>query len=344
MSLATRFYEGTKGLAQESDDIVSLPAPPPPNPAARRTAIDTALRKFDGIEEPARTRQSPWQWASTHRRATGGLVTAALIAVVGIPAIQVAIQNQPQDISSEQAEPSLPTADVQEIDSNAAANAAAPPVAQPASDRPATALPMARNEPATPPEESRALAKQEQPGFTDARPEQKARAATTAPLLSAPASPMASVAAAPPPPARPPPPPPPPPAPMAERETADAVAAESDNIVVTGSQVRRQNMKSAAPVTAITAEEAEAVFETKLRTAFQSNNRKAILALIAYPLKVDFNGDVRTYRTRSEVERDFDRIFTSEVRGAVLSGQASRHLTLAPTSQGRTTKIRAVRP
>lgn len=137
---------------------------------------------------------------------------------------------------------------------------------------------------------------------------------------------------------------------MAEREAADAVAAESDSIVVTGQQVRRQNMKSAAPARAITAEEAEANFENKLRSAFQSNNRKAILALIAYPLKVDFNGDVRTYRTRSEVERDFDRIFTAEVRQSVLNGQPSRHLTFAPQcprqpcAAGSVVRIRAVRP
>lgn len=340
-------------MAQESDDIVSLPAPPPPNPAARRAGIDAAMRKFDGIEEPARprARQSPWQWASTHRRATGGLVTAALIAVVGIPAIQVALRNQPQDISSERAEPSLPTADVQPVQDGVATGAAAPPAA-PTSGQAATTVPIARHEPAAPPEESRALAKQEQLGFTPSGPEQKARAATTvAPMLNAPpASPMASVTAAPPPPAPPPPPPPPPPAPMAERDAADAVAAESGNIIVTGSQVRRQNMKSAAPVTAITAEQAEASFETKLRSAFQSNNRKAILALIAFPLRVDVSGDVRTYRNRSEVERDYDRIFTSEVRRSVLSGYAARHLTFAPQcsrtpcAPGSNIKIRAVRP
>ena len=137
---------------------------------------------------------------------------------------------------------------------------------------------------------------------------------------------------------------------MAEREAADAVAAESDSIIVTGQMARRQNMKSAAPVTALTAEQAEADFQSKLRTAFQSNNRKAILALIAYPLRVDFNGDVRTYRTQSEVERDYNRIFTAGVRASVLGGQPTRHLTLTPTcsrtpcAPGSAVRIRAVRP
>jgi len=70
MSLATRFYEGTWALGQESDDIVSLPAPPPPNPAARRAGIDAALRKFDGIEDAPQPRARPGLlgWASSHRR------------------------------------------------------------------------------------------------------------------------------------------------------------------------------------------------------------------------------------------------------------------------------------
>ena len=107
---------------------------------------------------------------------------------------------------------------------------------------------------------------------------------------------------------------------MAEREAADAVAAESDSIVVTGSQVRRQNMKSAGPVTAVTVEEAEAAFGTKLRAAFASNNRKAILGLVGFPLRVDFGGgQVRTYRSRQDVERDYDRIFTPAVRQSLAS-------------------------
>jgi hypothetical protein len=137
---------------------------------------------------------------------------------------------------------------------------------------------------------------------------------------------------------------------MAQREAADAVAAESDSIVVTGQMARRRNMASPAPATTITVEDAQADFQEKLRSAFQSNNRSAILRLIAFPLKVDWDGDVRTYRTRSEVERDFPRIFTAEVRQSVLNGQASRHLTYAPQcsrqpcAAGSAVRIRGVRP
>jgi hypothetical protein len=201
---------------------------------------------------------------------------------------------------------------------------------------------MAHDEPVKPPAEP-ALAKEERSlGFAAPSPEQKARAATAAPMLRSPASPMASVVPAPPPPA--PPPPPPPPAPMAEREAADAIAAESGNIVVTGSSISRQNTKSAAPTPPARNEDVYASFQGKLQSAFQSNNRNAILALVGYPLRVEFNGDVRTYRNRSDVERDYARIFTSEVRESVLNGQASRYLTFATSPPGSAIKIREVRP
>lgn len=333
-------------MGQEGDDIVSLPAAPPPNPAARRAGIDAALRKFDGIEDAPPTRASTrpgiFGWASSHRRATGGLVTAALIAIVGIPAIQIALRNQPAEVASERAEPAPVTADVEAV-SDSSAIASAEPLTEPSSP-----VPIARNEPVEGPAEPPALAKEEKRlGFSDSEPAQKARGVTIAPMLKSPASPVAAA------PAPPPPAPPPPPAlapPMAEREAADAVAAESGSVIVTGQKVRRQNMSSAAPVTVITADDAYAAFNDKLEAAFQSNSRSAILRLIGFPLKVDWNGDVRTYRTRSEVERDFPRIFTSEVRQSVLSGQASSHLTYAPQcsrqpcAPGSPIKIRSVRP
>ena len=98
-------------------------------------------------------------------------------------------------------------------------------------------------------------------------------------------------------------------------------------------------MASPAPATAVTAD-----FQDELQSAFRTGNRKAILGLIGFPLKVDFNGDTRTYRSRSDVERDFDRIFTSDVRESVLSGQPTRHLSFAPSPPDSTVKIRAVRP
>ena len=47
-------------MAIDSDDLISLPNPPPPRPAARREAIGAALRRFDGIEDtPAQRRRPP---------------------------------------------------------------------------------------------------------------------------------------------------------------------------------------------------------------------------------------------------------------------------------------------
>lgn len=325
-------------MGQQGDDIVSLPAPPPPNPAARRAGIDAAMRKFDGIEDvgtrptPPR-RQGIFDWAASHKRATGGLVTAALIAIVGIPAIQVALRDQQQEIASEQAAPGPIGAGTEPVPDNAAADVAETPVL------PEATVPVARSEPVETPEvaperatEERAVALDEQAAARKARP------ATVAPMTAPSASPFA---AAPPPPAPPPPPPPPPSAPMAERETADAVAAQSGNIVVTGSRVRRQELGSAAPV-AVTAESSYAEFDRKLQSAFRSNDRKAILGLVGLPLQVNFNGDVRTYRRRGDVDRDFARIFTPAVRASVLSGQATRHLSISQS--GGSWRIRAVRP
>ena len=40
-------------MAVEKDQSAWLPEPPPPRPARRDAAIDAALRRFDGIDEPA---------------------------------------------------------------------------------------------------------------------------------------------------------------------------------------------------------------------------------------------------------------------------------------------------
>src|SRR5688500_14011590 len=91
-------------MGQDSDLPVSLPDAPPPRPAARREAIDAALRKFDGIAEPARPQaRRRLGWATLHRRPAGALVAAAVVAIVGIPAIQIAIRDTPPPMAEEAA-------------------------------------------------------------------------------------------------------------------------------------------------------------------------------------------------------------------------------------------------
>ena len=43
------------------------------------------------------------------------------------------------------------------------------------------------------------------------------------------------------------------------------------------------------------------------------------MALVALPLRVNIDNQAVTYRSASEVERDFDRIFTPRVRQSILN-------------------------
>ena len=89
----------------------------------------------------------------------------------------------------------------------------------------------------------------------------------------------------------------------------------SENIVVTGSRIDRRTLESAAPVTVV---DPMSDFLSRLQSAFAGNDRRSVMRLIGFPLRVSFDGDVRTYRSARDVERDFDRIFTPRVRASVL--------------------------
>jgi hypothetical protein len=290
-------------MAIDSEDSVSLPVPPPPRPAARRAAIEMALRKFDGIEDapPARHPERPtprrFQWASLNRRPAGALVAAAIIAVIGVPAIQIALRDRPPEAATEPAQPGLPA---QNQPPAASITANEPP--QQAEIGQAVA---AAEEAAAPP----------QPAKDEGRANLVADRKAAAPALPSPAapSPMAVIAA-------PPPPPPPPPAePQAEASDAAGVG----NIVVTGSRIPAPNAKSSG-----FAQRAEAApspreiiapygdFLNRLQEALGGNDRRAVLQLVGLPLRVNFAGGVRTYRSRQDIERDYDRIFTPAVRDA----------------------------
>lgn len=271
-------------MGQEGDDIFSLPAPPPPRLAARRSAIETALRKFDGIEDaPAKraARKRPISWSTVYRRPAGAFATVALIAIVSIPAIQIALRDQP----AAEAPPATQSSPAENGQPQAEEAVAA---AEVASAEPIAASPSA-------PAEARS-------GFGSSDRQEKAGIAPPAPMMAAPA----------PPPLVAPPPPPPPPAAEAQMDAEGA-----DNIVVTGSRIRRSNLESASPVTVIDNPHGE--FLSRLQAGLGTSDRRSIMRLIGFPLRVNFGGESRTYRSLRDVERDFDLVFTPAVRQAALN-------------------------
>ena len=239
-------------MAIDSDDPISLPKAPPPRPAARRAAIETALRKFDGIDEPtaASVRPTRFGWASVHRRPIGALVTAAVVAAISIPLALVTLRELPQA----EAPPQVPPAAVQPAPPAQAEQAA------PAFDPPQKAEDIAAAEPPPAPAE---LAPPAPPARRNAMnlraaEEQKAVAETPAPLVAAPA-----------------PPPPPPPAPPAP---APQYAAESDaaDMVVTGSRIQAPAAKQSRDESSRIAsrnsssEEDSAQFLSRLQSALRA--------------------------------------------------------------------------
>lgn len=138
-------------MPMPDDDIMAaLPHPPPPSPKRREAAIGEAMARFGGIGEaaPGRTAQpaarpTGW-WANVRRPQATALVTAALVAAIGLP-VAWTIDFRP-DAPAEQTAPGardvvLPaTAEV--TDRSDAATASSPPPAV------ARAIPT----PAAPPE------------------------------------------------------------------------------------------------------------------------------------------------------------------------------------------------
>jgi len=296
----------------DSDDMISLPSPPPPRPATRRAAIDAALRKFDGIDEPARSREvrrrpSLAQWASTHRRPVGALVTAALVAVISIPVIQVALRDHPIEVASEDRQLGPVQRSVDTVQGTTTFEE--PAADQSIANEPPSLAPSRQTAPA-------AVA-ENRSGFVAAQRDEKAQLVAPAPLVIAPAEPPMVAA-----PASPPPPPPQAPA----MEAQDSAAG----IVVTGSRVRRQNLESAMPVTFVG--DAHADFLSRLQAGLEANDRRAVIRLIGFPLRVSWNGDTRTYRTAKDVERDYDRIFSPSVRQSLID---QRPETLTKRDGGR---------
>ena len=301
-------------MAIDSDNRPSLPDPPPPRPAARKEAIDAALRKFDGIED-ARPVRRPSRWLGINRRAIGALATAAIVAVISVPIALDALRDLPQPPQQQAPRPIV--ADAAGTAPKAPAAADNLTASEPAADQ-ASNAPVAEGAP-TPEqaaEASEVQAKRERIGLV--ANEQKARSEPQPPALAV---------AAPPPPSAPPPPPPPAPVARSQQYAADSAAQE---IAVTGSRIRQPNLESAAPLKAI---DASGDFLSRLQSALRANDRRAISRLVGLPLSVIRDGRVETYHSRREVERDFEEIFTPRVRSEVLN---QRPYSLRTREDGKT--------
>ena len=233
----------------------------------------------------------------------GALATAALIAVVSVPlALTTLRDNEPPSETPSNEAPAQPEAVVD-------------PTAPALANRVATA-PVADEPPsgARTPQPS-ALA----PGRVGSS------ASVADELKSVQAAPAPSIAVTAPPPSAPPPPPPPPP-------PATQLAEESvaDSVVVTGSRIERPNIAKQGRAGADAERQAMSpsplavidnygAFLSQLQAALRSDDRCAVIALVALPLRVNRDGQTLTYRSVREIERDFDRIFTPRVKQSVLN-------------------------
>ena len=293
------------------DDSSLLPKTPPPRPARRDAAVEAALRRFDGIEEPAAAapgQRSRWAWG---RHPQYGLaMSAALVAVIGLPAALIAIRN------ADVAPPHVSGPAPKQVSSEPADIAAAGPVAAPK-------LEVARDPPAREP------AARPQPDRLRTLPDDISDSASYG-------TPAAAYAPPPPPVAVPPPPLAPPPSAAGQQEAV----AESDegSIVVTGSQIQRSNVWAervrdgrGKAISERKSEESGTApdwvrndlgyqrFLTELQGAVRANDRSAVTGLISYPLRVNFAGQARSYRNARAVQANYDRIFTPRVRSAILA-------------------------
>ncbi len=290
-------------MAVEKDQSDWLPEPPPPRPNRRDSAIELALLKFDGVEGSSRAekRAQRRSWVASHRPAVAVLVSAMLLVVIGIPAALIGIGGvQQAPVSSVHTERVTFTPRPAQPPANIAA-AQPPIVAQP---------PIAAKPPSVapaPPSPSKDASIAVKAREKDA----PARVTPTTPALA-----PSMMSAAPPPPPPPAPPPTPSPAPVAD----EAARQTADNLAVMGFQ------KSAdARVTEAKEDAAQpyAAFLSRLQVAVRANDRRSVMALIAFPLRVNKAGGSRLYSGPSAL-REYDKIFTPKVRQAILHGRADR--------------------
>jgi len=268
----------------EKDQSAWLPEPPPPRPARRDAAIEAALRKFDGVEDAALPAREE------PRRAWASAHRPQLaLALSAMLLVVIGVPAALIGIRNESAPPER-TVVVRDVEP--------PPAPAPRAAEPAPA-------PAPVPQPPPALRKY--------RGVDREDVLNSLPQAEA-APPVAAVAAP------PPPPPPPPPAPPAAR----AQESLTQDLVVTGSRIAEPALEAPSAAKVMSADQPYATFLSRLRTAVRGNDRDALIALVSFPLRVNFAGGARTYRDAASLGRDFDRVFTPKVKRAVLAQRADR--------------------
>lgn len=282
-------------------DSLLLPDPPPPRPDRREEAIKAALRRFDSGEAasvaPTQVRPKPtggW-WSRSRQPQFAMAMSLALIVVIGVPATWIALRNGATSNAPTQYQAPAPASRYAPPETGSV-TAETPQASAATSAEAAKELAEPPRESLTPPVAA-----------NDVRDE-------------APAAPVTALAAAPPPP--PPPPAPPPAAPMLAQKSAEG--ANVNEVVVTGSLLRSpmtsREANNGAQSTGDLAskDRSYAAFMTSLQAAVRANDRGAVIKMIQFPLRVNSNGTSILYRDARSVRRDYERIFTSQVRQAIL--------------------------
>lgn len=291
------------------DDSALAPKPPPPRPARRDAAIEAALRRFDGGEEspkPAdRARGKPAWWSRPQLRLA---MTACLIAVVALPTAFIVMRDGNSPIFQASRPP--PAVESRRQGAAQTATAIAAPSTEPAvasvARAPSIIAPARRQDNAvtmTANKSADELAAAEPPAMAYAPP--------------------------------PPPPPPPPAAPMLAEKSVGGLA--SSDVTVTGSRIpvpsanreeiaaaRAQRADAQAAPDRVLKDASYAAFLKRLQGAVRTNDRGAVVRLIAFPLRVNSNGGSRFYSDARSVRENYDRIFTPRVTQSILGQRFDR--------------------
>ncbi len=128
-------------MSPDDDIAAALPKPPPPAPARREAAIGEALRRFDagGEASPAagteRAKAKPRWWTPLGLPQTGVLVSAVLVALIGLPVAWNSLTPQSEIGNESPSASPVSQADVRRPTAMADANTLPPPPALRAESR-----------------------------------------------------------------------------------------------------------------------------------------------------------------------------------------------------------------